>query len=113
MQVLRPGRIDKHVEVPLPDLRNKLDILSFATEAMTLATDVDLNSLAAHPRLVGASGATLVGVCRDAAFAALREASIDDCTEHATNRERSTRATTSVAARHFATALSKCGVGVS
>ena len=113
MQVLRPGRIDKHVEVPLPDLRNKLDILSFATDAMSLATDVDLRSLAAHPRLEGASGATLVGVCRDAAFAALREVSTDNrAEEHATNGEGTTRAT-SVAARHFAIALSKCGVGLS
>jgi cell division protease FtsH len=112
VQVLRPGRIDKHLAVPLPDLGNRLDILSFATKAMTLATDVDLSSLAAHPRLVGASGATLVGVCRDAAFAALREASIGNRTEHATTRERSTRAT-SVGARHFATALSKCAVGLS
>ena len=111
MQVLRPGRIDKHVEVPLPDLRNKIDILSFATDAMSLATDVDLRSLAAHPRLEGASGATLVGVCRDAAFAALREASTGNRAEHATNREGSTLAT-SVAARHFATALSKCAVGL-
>jgi len=71
MQVLRPGRIDKHVEVPLPDVANKLAILSYATDAMTLNADVRLEEIAGHPRLLGASGATVVGVCRDAAFAAL------------------------------------------
>ena len=89
-----------------------MDILSFATDAMTLASDVDLSSLAAHPRLMGASGATLVGVCRDAAFAALREASTGNSTKHTTDWGGDGQAT-SVAARHFATALSKCAVGLS
>ena len=110
MQVLRPGRIDTHIEVPLPDFKNKLEILLFATDAMNLATDVDLSSLAAHPRLLGASGAELVGVCRDAAFAALREASSGNTTDHATSRQGAAVAI-SVAARHFATALAKCAVG--
>jgi SpoVK/Ycf46/Vps4 family AAA+-type ATPase len=78
---------------------------------MTLASDVDLSSLAAHPRLVGASGATLVGICRDAAFAALREASPSNSAEHVADWEGSGRAT-SVSARHFATALSKYAVGL-
>jgi transitional endoplasmic reticulum ATPase len=108
VQVLRPGRIDKHIEVPLPDLKNKLEILLFATDAMPLATDVDLSSLAAHPRLLAASGAELIGVCRDAAFAALREASTGNTMDQATSRQGTA---ISVAARHFATALAKCPVG--
>ena len=72
--VLRPGRIDKLVEVPLPTTADKVEILRLATSAMALAEDVQLPELAALPGLLGASCATLVGVCRDAAFAALREA---------------------------------------
>ena len=105
MQVLRPGRIDKHIEVPLPDLDNRLEILLFATDTMTLAGDVDLSALAAHPRLLGASGATLIGVCRDAAFAALREASTENRSEDENCRQETGPIAISVAARHFETAL--------
>ena len=38
--VLRPGRIDKLVEVPLPTAADKVDILRLATSAMALAEDV-------------------------------------------------------------------------
>ena len=63
--VLRPGRIDKLVEVPLPTTADKVEILRLATSAMALAEDVQLTELAALPGLLGASCATLVGVCRD------------------------------------------------
>ena len=74
---------------------------------MTLAGDVDLSALAAHPRLLGASGATLIGVCRDAAFAALREAIAEDRLEDSNRRQDSGPTAINVAARHFETALPK------
>ena len=123
MQVLRPGRIDKHVEVPLPDVANKLAILSYATDAMTLNADVSLEEIAGHPRLLGASGATVVGVCRDAAFAALREFGTDtdrakgsdssSDQEAAVGGGRGDALAISVASRHFTAALSRCAVGLS
>ncbi len=69
--LLRPGRFELIVELPLPDESARAAILAVHTRAMPLAPDVDLAALAsASP---GASGADLAGLCRRAAMAAVRE----------------------------------------
>ncbi len=40
--LIRPGRIDRKIEFPLPDVKTKRRIFSIHTSRMTLAEDVDL-----------------------------------------------------------------------
>lgn len=69
--LLRPGRFELVVELPLPDEPARVAILAVHTRTMPLAPDVDLAALAAAT--AGASGADLAGLCRRAALAAVRE----------------------------------------
>jgi transitional endoplasmic reticulum ATPase len=69
--LLRPGRFDMLVEMPLPDADARLDILRIHTRSMPLSDDVDLSHLAAD--LSGYVGAMLEGVCQRAARLAVRE----------------------------------------
>ncbi len=69
--LLRPGRFDFLVELPVPDLEARLAILRVHTRGMPLADDVDLEALAVETEdLVGAD---LEGACRRAALLAIRE----------------------------------------
>ena len=69
--LLRPGRIDRMIEVPLPDKKARLEILKVHTRKMPLAKDVKLEKLA--EKTEGYSGADIAAVCREAAMSALRE----------------------------------------
>ena len=40
--LIRPGRIDRKIEFPLPDVKTKRRIFNIHTGRMTLAEDVDL-----------------------------------------------------------------------
>ncbi len=68
--LLRPGRFDIMVELPMPDEDARRAILAIHTRAMPLAADVDLNALATTT--ADASGAELEGLCRRAGVLALR-----------------------------------------
>lgn len=68
--LLRPGRLELHIHVPLPDEAGRVEILGVHTRAVPLAPDVDLRALAAATG--GFSGAELEGLCREAAMAGLR-----------------------------------------
>ncbi|HQD26809.1 MULTISPECIES: proteasome-activating nucleotidase [Methanoculleus] len=68
--LLRPGRFDRIVEVPLPDAGARLEILKIHTAKMTLAGNVDLSEiveLAEHT-----TGAELQAICREAGMMAIR-----------------------------------------
>jgi transitional endoplasmic reticulum ATPase len=69
--LLRPGRFDFMVELPVPDLEARLAILKVHTRGMPLADDVSLEALAA--RTDGLVGADLEGLCRRAGLLAIRE----------------------------------------
>jgi transitional endoplasmic reticulum ATPase len=69
--LLRPGRFDELVYVPVPGLEGRLQILKIHTEAMPLAEDVNLQTLADHTR--GYTGADLEDLVRRAGLLALRE----------------------------------------
>ncbi|HEU4427357.1 MAG TPA: ATP-dependent zinc metalloprotease FtsH, partial [Myxococcota bacterium] len=71
--LLRPGRFDRRVVVPRPDLRGRLAILRVHTRKVPLADDVDLDVLArGTPGFVGADLQNLVNEA--ALLAARREA---------------------------------------
>jgi len=67
--LLRPGRFDRIVLVPVPDRDSRLEILKVHTARMPLK-GVDLEDLA--ERTDGFVGADLEALCREAALAALR-----------------------------------------
>jgi len=68
--LLRPGRFDRLIEVPLPDKRGRVEILRIHTRNMKLK-DVDLEEVAALTE--GFSGAELKAVVTEAGFFAIRE----------------------------------------
>lgn len=74
--VLRPGRLDKTLYVPLPSAKDRGDILYTLTKGHTrphLDADVDLTELASDKFCAGFSGADLSALVREAATIALRE----------------------------------------
>ncbi len=69
--LLRPGRFDRQVTVPLPDRRGRERILQIHTKGLTLSSDVNLDTLARTT--TGFSGADLANLCNEAALNAARE----------------------------------------
>jgi len=69
--LLRPGRFDRHVYVPAPDFKARLEIFKVHTRRVPLASDVDLSELAR--RTEGYTGADIAAVVREAVMLALRE----------------------------------------
>jgi transitional endoplasmic reticulum ATPase len=69
--LLRPGRFDELVYVPVPDAIGRRKILGIHTARMPLAPDVDLDALAA--RTAGFTGADLEGLVRRAGLYTFRE----------------------------------------
>ncbi|WP_214020633.1 proteasome-activating nucleotidase [Methanoculleus sp.] len=68
--LLRPGRFDRIIQVPLPDAGARLEILKIHTAKMTLSGNVDLPGLA---ELAGdTTGAELQAICREAGMMAIR-----------------------------------------
>jgi len=68
--LLRPGRFDELIYVPVPDAESRRHILGIHTGAMPLAEDVDLDDVAARTERY--TGADLQDVTRRAGLAALR-----------------------------------------
>jgi cell division protease FtsH len=68
--LLRPGRFDRRVVVPLPDVRGREEILRVHTRKIPLAEDVDLSILARGTP--GFSGAELSNMVNEAALNAAR-----------------------------------------
>ncbi|WP_455464508.1 AAA family ATPase [Candidatus Hodarchaeum mangrovi] len=69
--LLRPGRLDRLIYVPVPDDIGRLKILEVHTRRMNLEKNVDLNALAFKTE--NYTGADIENLCREAAFAALRK----------------------------------------
>ena len=72
--LLRPGRLDQLIYIPLPDEVSRLDILRATLRKSPVSPNVDLNFLAKNTH--GFSGADLTEICQRAAKLAIRE-SID------------------------------------
>jgi transitional endoplasmic reticulum ATPase len=68
--VLRPGRFDEVVEIPLPDERGRREIFEIHLRGKPLESGIDIGKLAAVAE--GVSGADIAGICQRAALAAVR-----------------------------------------
>ncbi|KAJ8340407.1 hypothetical protein SKAU_G00350400 [Synaphobranchus kaupii] len=73
--LLRPGRLDKIIYVPSPDMEARLAILEICTKRMPLESDVCLEALAQQTHLF--SGADLENLCKEAALLTLQEESME------------------------------------
>merc|ERR1712174_44895 len=69
--MIRPGRIDRKIEFPLPDEKTKRRIFQIHTSRMTLADDVNLEEMIMQKDDL--SGADIKAVCTEAGLMALRE----------------------------------------
>jgi ATP-dependent 26S proteasome regulatory subunit len=69
--LIRPGRIDRKIEFPLPDVKTKRHIFKLHTSRMSLSADVDLEELVTTKDDL--SGADIKAVCTEAGLLALRE----------------------------------------
>ncbi len=68
--LLRPGRFDRQVMVPLPDREGREAILRIHTAKIPIAPDVKLDLLSR--KIVGMSGADIANICNEAALGAAR-----------------------------------------
>jgi len=69
--LIRPGRIDRKIEFPLPDEKTKRRIFNIHTNKMTLSDDVNIDEyILAKDDL---SGADIKAICTEAGLMALRE----------------------------------------
>ena len=69
--LLRPGRFDRIIEIPLPDVEGRLAILNVHTRKMTLDEEVNLREIAFLTD--GKNGADLRAICMEAGMFAIRE----------------------------------------
>jgi len=77
--LIRPGRIDRKIEFPLPDVKTKRNIFGIHTGKMALAEDVDLEVFVMSKDDL--SGADIKAVCTEAGLLALRERRMRVCQE--------------------------------
>lgn len=85
--LLRPGRLDQLIYIPLPNEPSRLSILTAALRKSPIAKDVNLGYLAKSTH--GFSGADLTEICQRAAKLAIRE-SIESDIRH--TREKAAKA---------------------
>ncbi len=69
--VIRPGRLDRLIHIPLPQKDARLEILKIHTGHMNLGSDIDLSSLSSM--MEDLSGAEIKAVCTEAGYFAIRE----------------------------------------
>jgi transitional endoplasmic reticulum ATPase len=98
--LLRPGRLESHVEVPTPDVDARREILAVHTAGKPIGEDVSLDDLA--DRTDGFSGAELESLVRDASMRAIRELADEVGPEAATERATEIE----IGSAHFEAALS-------
>jgi proteasome regulatory subunit len=69
--LLRPGRFDRIIEIPLPDETGRLSILKVHCRALTIDENVDLGEVAKQTD--GKNGADLRAICMEAGMFAIRK----------------------------------------
>ena len=69
--ILRPGRLDQLIYIPLPDELSRISILKANLRKSPLAAEVDLGFMAKMTK--GFSGADLTEICQRACKLAIRE----------------------------------------
>lgn len=69
--LLRPGRLDRKIEFPNPDRRQKRMVFGACTAKMNLADEVDLEDYVNRPDKI--SAAEISSICQEAGMQAVRK----------------------------------------
>ncbi|KAJ0780781.1 putative proteasome ATPase [Helianthus annuus] len=69
--LLRPGRLDRKIEFPLPDRRQKRLVFQVCTAKMNLSDEVDLEDYVSRPDKI--SAAEISAICQEAGMHAVRK----------------------------------------
>ncbi len=69
--LMRPGRLDRKIEFPLPDKRQKRLIFQTITNKMNLGSDVDLETFVSRTEKI--SAADIQAICQEAGMQAVRK----------------------------------------
>ena len=69
--VIRPGRLDRLIHIPLPQSEARLEILKIHSRNMSLGADIDLSNISSL--MEDLSGAEIKAVCTEAGYFAIRE----------------------------------------
>ncbi len=101
--LLRAGRFDVQLELAMPDEKARREIFAIHTHGKPLASDVDLDRLAAATE--GLAGSDIEAICRRASMQAIREFVGGDAPDAASPEVASLR----VAATHFEQAMRETG----
>jgi len=59
--LLRPGRLDRKIEFPMPDRRQKRLVFQACTSKMNLSEDLDLEDFVSRPEKI--SAADIASIC--------------------------------------------------
>ena len=68
--ILRPGRLDRLIQIQVPDKDGRLDIFKIHSKAMSLEKDVNVNKIVEN--MEDFSGAEIKAVCTEAGYFAIR-----------------------------------------
>lgn len=71
--MMRPGRLDKLLYVPVPTPQDRVSILKALAKGLKLASDVDLDMIGLSDNAEGYSGADCAALLREAGLAAIKE----------------------------------------
>lgn len=66
----RPGRFDRELEIGVPNIEGRIEVLQIHTRGMPLSEDINLKKLASE--LHGYTGADIKALCREAAMKAMK-----------------------------------------
>lgn len=69
--LLRPGRLDRKIEIPLPNEQSRLEIIKIHSKGLSITGDIDYDAIVKLSE--GFNGADLRNVCTEAGLFALRE----------------------------------------
>ena len=69
--LLRPGRLDRKIEFPLPDRRQKRLVFQALTSKMILSEEVDLEDFVSRPEKI--SAADIQSITQEAGMQAVRK----------------------------------------
>jgi len=84
--IMRPGRLDQIIEIPLPNLSERVGIINSCCRKSPVAKDVDLSYIASY--CDGYSGADLAEICKRAAKFAISESISADIKKEKEKEER-------------------------
>ncbi len=69
--LLRPGRFDRIIKIPIPNLEARIEIFKIHSGRMNVENDVDIEALAG--KCEGSTGADIKSICTEAGMFAIRD----------------------------------------